>query len=264
MPGQWISSMIQLPNGRLLVNTVMEGWYILDPKTQISTPFNGPSCNVTPSPFGIGMKQQIHQDEQGHLWFVSGQHLVHYDPLDSSCASFEIGGECNLFCFVDKNLVVLTKRRSNELLFYDISTETFRNFGAGITTKVPGKIRDLLVDARGILWVATNSGLWKLNLENETSEVLFLDGAVNDVRFPSIYEAPDGKIWLGSYFNGLIILDPITGETKVINQKQGLSNNSVMSIIADNDNYVWAGTEYGITLLSPEGQVLGKSTRQMD
>lgn len=259
MPGKWISSMMKLPNGRLLANTVWEGWYILDPKTQISTPFMGPSCNITPAPFDIEMKQQIHQDEQGNLWFISGrQHLVQYNPIDSSCVSFEVGHDCNLFCFVDKNLVVLSTRLKNELLFYDISSQTFRDFGAGITTKIPAKIRDFLVDSQGILWIATNRGLWKLNLKEETSEVLFLDGAVGDVRFPSIYEAPDGKIWLGTYFNGLIIFDPLTGETKVINQKQGLSNNSVVSIIADDDNYVWAGTEYGITLLSPEGQVLGE------
>lgn len=259
MSGKWISSMMKLPNDQLLVNSVWEGWYIWDPKTQISTPFIGPSCNITPSPFDIGMKQQIHQDEQGNLWFISGrQHLVQYNPIDASCVSFEIGNDYNLFCFVDKNLVVLSKRLNNELLFYDISSQTFREFGAGITTKLPAKIRDFLVDSRGILWIATNRGLWKLDLEKETSEVLFLDGAVGDVRFPSIYEAPDGKIWLGSYFNGLIIFDPITGETNIINKKQGLSNNSVMSIIADDDHYVWAGTEYGITLLSPEGQVLAE------
>lgn len=258
MSGKWISSMMQLPDGRLLVNTVFKGWYILDPEAQISTPFNGPSCNISPSPFGIGMKQQIHQDEQGHLWFFSGQHLLRYHPIDSSCVSFEIGSDCNLFCFVNKNLVVLSKRLSNELLFYDISSQTFKDFGAGITTKIPAKIRDFLVDSQGILWIATNRGLWKLDLEKKTSEVLFLDGAVGDVRFPSIYESPDGKIWLGTYFNGLVIFDPITGETKVIDQKQGLSNNSVMSIIADDDNYVWVGTEYGITLLSPEGQVLSE------
>ncbi len=253
--GTWISSMIELPNGEILVNSTLEEWYTLDPVTGRSAQFDGPDCGVSPSVFQPGMKQQLHKDRAGQVWFLSDHYLVEYDPMLNTCRAFDLGRECKLFAFMDDRRVVLVFG-GNKIGIYDTGIRDYVDMGAGIPSELPGRVRDLYFDDQGILWIPTNYGLWKLNLEKGETDVLGLDGTFGDVRFPCIYGAPDGKIWLGTYFSGLVIYDPVSGLVKTIDHRQGLSSNAVMSLVADDQGDVWVGTEYGITLISKEGDII--------
>ncbi len=89
----WVSSMADLPDGRLLLNTIDEGWFVYDEPTGIAVPFQGPDCGADRPAFGHGMKQQIIPDNQGNLWLISHNHLVRYHPATNICESFDLGKE---------------------------------------------------------------------------------------------------------------------------------------------------------------------------
>ena len=57
---------------------------------------------------------------------------------------------------------------------------------------------------------------------------------------------------------GLHIYDPLTDSIIVNDQQQGLSNNTVCSILEDDEGVFWIGTYYGMNLVSPQGEVLAR------
>jgi len=73
------------------------------------------------------------------------------------------------------------------------------------------------MDRHGNLWVSSRKGLQKLPVGAEefvqiASQTKDLDGIAED-GVKHIFEAHDGKIWLGLSRNGTALLDPITYST---------------------------------------------------
>ncbi|PHN06676.1 ligand-binding sensor domain-containing protein [Flavilitoribacter nigricans] len=252
---KWGSSMADLPDGRLLINTVQDGWFVYDKITGKTMPFQGPDCGTERPAFGDGMKQQIIPDKDGKLWFISRSYLVRYDPATNDCESFNFGKRGALFAFAREGLAVYQHSR-NQISFMDVRTQQAVAFGDGVQQQFEGFVRDILVDQQGLVWIPTNNGLWKIDIDRGESEVLGLENGFTDSRFTSIFEDAGGRLWLGTYFGGLQVYDPRTGTINIIDQEQGLSNNTVMSIIADDEGDMWVGTEYGINLVSKAGEVL--------
>ncbi|WP_236970357.1 response regulator [Membranihabitans marinus] len=253
LTGEYISSMVEVDDSTLLVNTIGGGWKKLNTQSLIDIPFQGPKCGITSSAFDPGMKQQIHKDGQGNLWFFSNSEFISYNPRSNTCTSFSLGRKFNLFEYLNDSVAVLGS--NFDLQMYNVKQKKFLPFQRGMNMKLPGRLRDLLLDQNGILWIPTNNGLLNYNPDDNVFTTVYGE---SHVRFTSICEMKDGKIWLGTYFQGIWIYDSETGHFNKIQNKDGLSNNAVMSLISDHDGYVWAGTEYGINVLSPEGEVLGE------
>jgi signal transduction histidine kinase/ligand-binding sensor domain-containing protein/AraC-like DNA-binding protein/ActR/RegA family two-component response regulator len=68
----------------------------------------------------------------------------------------------------------------------------------------------------------------------------------------SILEGRDGAIWLGTQGNGLLKF--YSGRWQAYTEKQGLSNNTVLNILEDNNGAIWVSTFNGISKLIPEKQ----------
>lgn len=255
LPGQWISTAAELPDGRFLINTVLGDWYIHDLKTGKTLPFRGPDSKLTPAPFANGMKQQVIPDGEGKYWFTAKQSLIGFHPGTNTFTSFGFDGAITLIELVKKDLMVV-QRSSSSFSCFDLKKGEIISFGSGVVTELNALIRDFFTDSKGHLWVCTNHGLWNIDFEKRQSKRFGLADGFTDDCFTTAYEDKTGRLWLGTYLGGLQILDPATGLIKVVNQNQGLSNNAVMSILADNTNTVWVATEHGINLVSQEGQVL--------
>ena len=264
LPGKWISAIAELPDGRFLVNTVNEGWFLFDEARGSAAPFQGPRCGLPPSaapPFGKGMKQQLIPDDEGQLWFISNNYLVQYHPETNACSCYDLGQNIKLFGFLDKSRLVVQDNR-NSIAFFDLNTQRYFSPGPGIPENLGDLVRDIFVDSKGILWIPTNNGLWRIDFERGESQKLGPEDGFSDFRFTSIYEGPQGRLWLGAYFGGLHIYDPRTGSITIIDQRKGLSNNAVMSILPDDDGDIWVATEHGINIISKAGTVLNSIYRE--
>ena len=87
-------------------------------------------------------------------------------------------------------------------------------------------------DPKGRLWVASNTGLWKINLAEQELEVLGKEAPFLDFRFLALRPDEEGRIWLGTTLGGLHIYDPDTEELTIVNSDVGLVNNTVANILA--------------------------------
>ncbi len=117
----------------------------------------------------------------------------------------------------------------------------------------------LTTSENGKVWCATKSGLYLLDIQN--NEILHLytnDGSdVEDVPYPvsrvlsgphiwAIHVDADGKVWLGLDSDGLNILDPESGNVLSYTMQDGLSNNTIVSMLPDSTG-MWLGTFNGLS-----------------
>jgi len=66
----------------------------------------------------------------------------------------------------------------------------------------------------------------------------------------SVVELSSGNLGLGTIANGFIELDRKGNLIQTLNQKRGLSNNTILSLFEDNQNNIWAGLGNGVNYIN--------------
>lgn len=129
------------------------------------------------------------------------------------------------------------------------------------------RLKDLELSPDGMLWIATNNGIYRLDTKLEvidgksfetynTTNGLF----PSDEIFTLHYSVTDSMLWVGAANSGAVrcqltqdgtfeYLPPIT-------TLQGLGNDNVYSYEDDLRGYVWAGTENGISRINPRNNIV--------
>ena len=96
----------------------------------------------------------------------------------------------------------------------------------------------------GYLWLGTANGLGRF--DGVHFEV-FDSVRVPEITAPEFFaflESPDGTLWIGSYWGGLIAYRD--GHFQKYGKAQGLSDERVVSIERDHEGNLWLGTPDGL------------------
>jgi len=166
------------------------------------------------NPLAYRAVSSIVQDKHGFLWFGSSEGVYRYD-----------GYQFTRF-------------------HYD------QNIEDSLSSNV---VSQLLLDAKGRLWVATRGG--GLNLLQSDSEAFItfnqssVVAPINNDFINKLAQDELGKLWVGTE-DGLTIISELNGEwvTQLIafdKRKRGLSGKVIESILMPNDQTVWVGTNGG-------------------
>ncbi len=123
-------------------------------------------------------------------------------------------------------------------------------------------ILDIFLDSKKRFWIGTNNGLNRLQGEYENldlsgkikPEVYFKryvavgqqDDYLNNNEINCLIENFDGNIWIATQGGGINILNPGTEKFGYITTQQGLPSDDVISMVADEDGYLWVGTNKGL------------------
>ncbi len=211
------------------------------------------------------------KDGLGHIWFVeylekptNAIKLMRYRPEQGVCDTFDVSNTFYfgsaidnsqyrfLFDFLPNGHMALVS--TDRVYIRDVQTGALKLL-AQLTFKE--KPNQLFVSKEGLVWVATTEGVLKIDPRSGSKEWIRLmpDRTVNVMR---ILQDKKGRLWLGTVPDGILIYDPATEKKQTIDQSNGLSNNIVVSLLEDNDGDIWAGTFYGLTVLSQEGAVIGR------
>ncbi|TDN95081.1 two component regulator with propeller domain [Salegentibacter sp. 24] len=109
-------------------------------------------------------------------------------------------------------------------------------------------IRSIDDDQCGNLWLATfGSGLISFNpdsgeFSNYNKENT--KGINSDILFSVL--ALDGEIFAGTRYGGLLQFNPKSEQVLSFTERDGLSNNTVNSLVQEDSSYIWMGTYNGI------------------
>ncbi len=176
---------------------------------------------------------------------------------------------------------------SSCLQFYDYRTQKFATkMTASVVKYPPSQVNALKIDSKRRLWVATNFGLYciYLNKSDVRANKFVFDYFRNELsnsksdhlaKIISIYEDKSGKMWFGSNGNGLYLMeertnvnetkdevdswntsDNLTLGGKVIrfhqyDQKDGLVDNVIYTILEDETGRIWMSTNNGLCRFTP-------------
>ncbi|MCK9639411.1 MAG: hypothetical protein M0R39_05830 [Prolixibacteraceae bacterium] len=107
---------------------------------------------------------------------------------------------------------------------------------------IPRSVRDAVQDKKGVLWVATDAGLYRLmdgktKLYQDTTELI-------SCYAKALYFAPSGNLWVGVM--GGVSVRSNDKLIKRITPRTGLSSAMVYCISLSPDRTMWVGTDVGI------------------
>lgn len=153
----------------------------------------------------------ILQDSKGFMWFGTKDGLNRYD-----------GSNFRVF-------------RHNEFNPFSIGN----NF-----------IRSMVEDKNHLLYIGTDAGLYVMNMISETFTRLALEtdeGTRVSTAVNSLFIDKDGKIWIGSMYQGVFLYDPIKKKLSHITTKaHSFTQNVIWSIYGDRSGTIWVGSRLGL------------------
>lgn len=126
------------------------------------------------------------------------------------------------------------------------------------------RVRCIKEDTYGNMWIGTARGLNFLSSEYKTKkDKKFINSIYSDEKSKlpscdiiSLFAEEKGNIYIGTYGEGVLKYTPGENknliETRNITPINDLSSNLILSIIEDNKNNLWVGTDFGLNKLNSE------------
>lgn len=129
------------------------------------------------------------------------------------------------------------------------SFEVEKRYGAFTGCEKNG-LREFYVDRSGKVWLGTMEGLYIFDPDTDTT-VEYKHSATDAFSLPNnsvwkIYEDRQGNVWLGTYSGKLCFVDMEEGNAfRSYFSGNGSLNYAPVSAFAEDDDYLWIGTEGG-------------------
>lgn len=169
-------------------------------------------------------------------------------------------------------ILIVTHRNNggNKLISFDPVTKKREHFEFATATLSKVKLRStcLLESKNGHIWVGTTLGLFLFDLKNkkivnsyfnkdfsnkDTSTLYPKNYLLSANSILSLYENDQHQLFIGLEGGGLNILNIKTGDFEVFNTSDGLANNTVCSILP-NENGYWLGTYNGLSFFDDQNK----------
>lgn len=111
------------------------------------------------------------------------------------------------------------------------------------------------------LWVASNSGLYLIDSTKGVIEHYHSKASNEQYYIPSdyivhIYESPTQQFWLATKGDGLIKWSPQNKKYKQFTELDGLSNNRIHAVYADQNNHLWMSSDNGLMSMNLENNLI--------
>lgn len=197
-------------------------------------------------------------DSEGDLWVETGAGVLHHFNFDSNLhetinhpKDYGANSKKHLL-YIDKAGYIWFGGPSMGPFRYDPRTRKLvqiKRSPLDPTGKKLEGVNDIMEDAFGTLWLASNEGTHIFDPVEETFFQVF-STPISTMGLDS-----DGMIWLGTFDKGIYRFDPKRGFYTILNNNPNnpvsLTDNHVNKIFVDRAGTVWVGTDEGISKYSP-------------
>lgn len=164
----------------------------------------------------------------------------------------------------DKGDLLIATSKS-ELFKWQVNSQTLLKLSDAIFNEANGFNNNRLLEKpvlylsnNDLLWVAQDEGLAMFNLVTKDSELItYPETDPNHKEFREIRALnldKFGKLWIGTYKNGVYTYDPQKQEFKHLDSTYGLTHPEVLEIFRDNKDNMWVGTGDGVNLWQEDMQ----------
>lgn len=147
---------------------------------------------------------------------------------------------------VGNTITVIVEYDENQLLIgcpvglflYNIQEETSRLISGFDDVDV----NDIKIDSSGMIWVATELGLYRTHLDNGYFEIFNEKNGLPGNKISGIEIDPEGNIWLATRKDGLLRLTE--GAIVMINQWEGIVNTKI-NVVYEYEDEIYIGCDDG-------------------
>ncbi|MCM1332535.1 MAG: response regulator [Bacteroides sp.] len=104
----------------------------------------------------------------------------------------------------------------------------------------------MTADNNGRIWIYGDKGLWVYNTHTNSWDDAPLKSGKNAPIVRAVAQDRSGNLWLGLDNDGIIVIDRAGNMERIVTNPadpDGLGNNSITTITADDDGNVWIGTQ---------------------
>jgi len=247
LPGNSISAFVQ-QNDKLFIGTDGTGLSMWDRKANHFTNFRR---SANPASISSDFISSLVADQQGNIWigtFTDG--VSRFNPVSNTFKRYKM---VNPLTGVESR-VAFTVFEDHDHKIWSGTLRRGSLLGALYTFNPKSDHFELFDQQLGDLFTimqARNSQMWAGNL----TQLVQIDKNNKKHRFydlgytvRAIYEDKQGLLWVGTEGGGLFVFDPV--KKKVVSKfttANGLCNNSVLTLMADNQGNLWMSTYYGVS-----------------
>lgn len=155
--------------------------------------------------------------------------------------------------YVAANLEICASDESTRIRFTTLSKST----PSGLKSDL---VRDITQDLSGIVWLATDQGLTRFDgWESRHYQKVFESAgglSSNQITAVTTSKNDAGPLWIGTSSDGLMRMDPDTGETEKISTvtESGilLKSNSIVDLAISKGGRLWVATDRGLNFLDTQ------------
>ncbi len=233
LPDEIIHEIVSDKNGNFWIGTYDGGICFYDSKTQkLSTPIKN---------WTAGIINSIEIFEGRELWIGTEDNgLWTYSLTDSLLLSQSVNDEIpfskiyDLHQDVEGNIWVANNNEgiSQANRQFEFIQTNFENTQA------------LWSDNENKIWIGTQKGLF--TFERNTSGQSIFKNLITNQNVISLFEDKFENLWIGTFGKGVIVFNKKTKVIRKIDEEDGLTNGSILSI-EGNEEHVWLATLGGVT-----------------
>lgn len=266
LPGKSISSLHELPDGRIWVRFFSEASMVIDPQTG----------QQLPAPWGTDTwHNEVFVDSQGNYWLIetnvlpyNGQRLLRYDQKTGQITRIPIvlpftngvpekileDRDGNIWVAGNQGVLLRSRKGSTEM-------ERFSYADLAVKDLVRLRVTALTLDQNGTIWMGTNRGLTRINQSNSpnpsfsffkydpknphTLSIDWVTAICPDPNDPNL-------LWLGTRGGGLNRLDTRSLTFSFVAETaNGLPDNVVYGVLPGLNGDLWCSTNRGICRYNP-------------
>ena len=196
---------------------------------------------------------QIHcilQDKKGYMWFGTSQGVCRFDGYRFTVFKNDPEDSCSLrgnlvrVIYEDQKGQIWIGTENGGLNKFNRDKENFQHFFVGKEqpTFKDVSITSIIEDKDRILWIGTETQLYRVENEKNLSEVKPSNHPGFSTYFRILHTDKAGRIWIGTN-NGLFAYDPKTNLSEKIHFPVGFSSDQeIWEIVSDDDGTIWVGT----------------------
>ena len=258
-----VRAIAQAPDGRLWLSTYGAGLVRFDPDTAESRRIRG---SVVPASLPEDTVGSLMVDRGGMLWLgglsrgvavtdPAGARFSYLVDMETARGREAPGSDSVRAVHQDAHDTLWIGTDEGRLLRYHMGERRFEDWTARVPpTATARRIMGIADAGHGRLWLATTSGLLRLDPATGTFEAIAL-GRFSDANLRAVLVDRDGNLWLGTYGNGALLYQ--RDRQRVVHYGHGagdprrLAHHSVHALLQDRKGRIWFGTGGGLDVLDP-------------
>ena len=236
------------------------GIFVYDEEADSFTHYSSQNANLPADLIGT-----IFCDSKGVIWVGSEGGLSKFNPLTNTFINIRVDSRTapknNNYHIIsiteDPSGTLWIGSWSNGLCKLDRDDNSLKYITprGDIAHSEMLRVRSLVVDMPGMLWMCTNIGLFKYDIMENRLKQVVLSGRQPTDNIYSCLKDKEGGIWIGTYFRGAYYISPKARQIECYtldNTLEHLYGSAISSFCEDNEGKIWIASENGgLSLFDP-------------